>query len=330
VEPVVSYALYLPTPLIIGAVILDLVWGDPAWLPHPVRLMGHAVTFGERLLRRGCPFRDIVAGVLLVITIVALSGSTTWAMVAMLQAIAPCAGALAATLIASTTLAARGLNDAVQTIEQHLILSDEAAARQAIPALVGRDPEVLDREGLIRAAIESAAENTSDGIIAPLLFMALGGPVAAIIYKAINTLDSMIGYKDARYVSFGRFAARLDDIANFIPARVTAVLIAISAALLTGKGMQSLRTLLIDARKHESPNAGYPEAAMAGALGVELGGEAYYGGELESRPRIGYPQMSLDIAALRAARSLMWAATGLMLATLIIMRALVIWTWSWT
>ncbi len=323
-----SYALYLPTPLIIAAVILDLVCGDPDWLPHPVRLIGRAVAFGERLIRRGGARQELVGGALLVTGIIVLSGATVWTVVRTLQAIAAPLGALAATLIAWTTLAARGLNDAAQSVERHLLLADEASARRAIPALVGRDPQALDREGLIRAAIESVAENTSDGIIAPLFFLSVAGPVGAIVYKAINTLDSMIGYKDSRYLYFGRCAARLDDIANLIPARLTAVFIALSAAVLTGRGIQSLRTILTDARKHESPNAGYPEAAMAGALGVELGGQASYGGELEFRPRMGCPQVSLDIPALTTSRILMWAASALMLAALVMTRTTLAWAWG--
>jgi|SRR5579875_129621 adenosylcobinamide-phosphate synthase len=323
-----SYALHLPTRLIIAAVILDFVCGDPLWLPHPVKLIGYAITIGERFLRRDNPRQDIICGALLAVTVVGLSGATTWVLVAILQAMAPVVGALAATLIAWTTLAARGLNDAARTVERHLAISNEAAARCAIRALVGRDPETLDRDGLVRAAIESVAENANDGIVAPLLFLFLAGPVGAMMYKAINTLDSMIGYKDARYLYFGRCAARLDDLANLIPARLTATLIATGAVLLTGRGLQSLRVLLSDARKHESPNAGYPEAAMAGALGVELGGQAYYGGEIEFRPRMGYPQMPLDLRALRTARSLMWAATGLTLLALILIRALVDWVWD--
>ncbi len=323
-----SYAFHLPSRLIIAATILDLACGDPDWLPHPVRLIGHAVSYGERLLRRGAPRQDLVGGALLVIAVVTLSGAAVWAVVGTLQAIASTAGAIAATLIAWTALAARGLNDAARTVERHLLESDEASARRAIPALVGRDAEALDREGLIRAAIESVAENASDGIIAPLFFLSVAGPVGAIVYKAVNTLDSMVGYKDSRHLYFGRCAARLDDVANLIPARLTAAFIALSAAVLTGRGLQSMRTLLVDARKHESPNAGYPEAAMAGALGVELGGQASYGGELEFRPSMGCQDAPLDVAALRTARSLMWGATVLMLVALLLARAMLAWAWG--
>jgi adenosylcobinamide-phosphate synthase len=324
----VSYAFYLPAPLIVVAVILDVLWGDPPWFPHPVRLIGRAIIFGERVLRTGDPKRDLFGGALLVISVIALSAIAAWVAVSAIEAISLSLGGLVAVLIASTSLAARSLNDAALVVEQHLSSGDEKSARRDIRALVGRDTESLDYTGLIRAAIESVGENISDGIIAPLFFLFIGGPVAAMAYKAINTLDSMIGYKDSRYFDFGRFAARLDDAANLIPARLTAVSIAVAAALSTGRGLESLRTFLSDASQHESPNAGYPEAAMAGALGVELGGNAYYDGELESRPRMGFPHITLDVAALRTSRILMWIATALILTIFFVLRFMVRSVWK--
>jgi adenosylcobinamide-phosphate synthase len=323
-----NYAFYLPGRLIVAAVILDFMCGDPHWLPHPVRLIGRAVTLGERFLRFGDPMRDLVGGTSLAISVVALSSAAVWVIVGAFQTISLPLGAILATLIAWTTLAARSLNEAALAVEQQLRLDDEGRARREIRALVGRDPESLNRDGLIRAAIESVAENASDGVIAPLLFLSLGGPVGALAYKAINTLDSMIGYKDSAYLFFGRFAARLDDLANLIPARLTAVSIAAAAGLLTGRGIESFRTLFADAHKHQSPNAGYPEAAMAGALGVELGGDAYYGGELERRPWMGHPHVLLDVAALRTSRILIWMATALSLTAILALRSIVISVWN--
>jgi len=324
----VTYAFYLPTPFIVVAVILDLICGDPEWFPHPVRFIGRAVKLGERFLRTGHRIRDLLGGASLAISIVTLSAAAVWVVVGVLAAISSRLGALAAILIAWTSLAARSLNDAALAVERHVGSGDEGSARREIRALVGRDPEFLARDGLIRATIESVAENTSDGVVAPLFFLCLGGPVGALTYKAVNTLDSMIGYKDSRYFYFGKFAARLDDVANLIPARLTAVSIAVAAALLTGRGLESLRTFLADARKHQSPNAGYPEAAMAGALGVELGGDAFYGGELEPRPRMGSPHVSLDIAALRTSRILMWMATGLALTVILVSRSICVCVWQ--
>lgn len=267
-------------------------------------------------------------GASLVIAVLMLTVVASWSLIAALQALKPWLGALAATAAAWTALAARGLNDAALAVERSLGANDQASARRRIRCLVGRDPAALDRAGLIGAAIESVAENSSDGVIAPLLALFIGGPVAALAYKAVNTLDSMIGYKDERYSDFGRFAARLDDLANLIPARLTALSIALAAVVVTGRGLQSLCTCLADARRHESPNAGYPEAAMAGALGVQLGGDAYYGGKLEHRPALGCPHAPLDIAALRSSRILMWYATGSVLAGCIALRLMAAWVWG--
>lgn len=324
----VSYAFHLPTKFILAALVLDIVWADPQWLPHPISLIGCAIAYGERRLRTGNPGRDLMSGALLVIGVVTLTMAMSWVLIAALQAINWRLGALAATFIAWTTLAARGLNDAALAVERCLRSNDEGSARREIRALVGRDPDTLDHPGLVRAAIESVAENSSDGVIAPLLFLFLGGPVGALAYKAINTFDSMVGYKDPRYFYFGKFAARLDDIANLLPARLTAVSIALAAALLTGRARESLRACVVDAHKHESPNAGYPEAAMAGALGVELGGDASYGGELEHRARLGRAEVPLSIAALRTSRILMWLATALVLALGIVLRLMGAWVWE--
>ena len=315
-----NYAFYLPTKFIFTAVIMDVVLGDPVWLPHPVRLIGRVITSGERRLHTGVPRQDVIGGALLVVGVLILSIAATWLLIVGLETISWLLGALAAVLIAWTTLAAHALNDAALGVERHLESNDEDSARRQIRALVGRDTAVLDRAGLVRAAVESVAENSSDGVIAPMLFLFLAGPVGAVAYKAINTLDSMVGYKDAHYLYFGKCAARLDDIANLVPARLTALCIAAAAGLLTGSGLESLRTCFADGHKHESPNAGYPEAAMAGALGVELGGDAYYGGELEHRPRLGNGKAALDIAALHTSRSLMWIATAMALAVLTALR----------
>jgi adenosylcobinamide-phosphate synthase len=323
----VFYAFYLPGPFVVAAVILDLICGDPEWLPHPVKLIGNGLSFGERFFRTGRSVRDLLGGATLAILVVALSSATTCVVIILSAAISSSLGLLMATLIAWTSLAARSLNDAALAVERDLISGDDDSARREIRSLVGRDPEFLDRDGLIRAAIESVAENTSDGIIAPLLFLCFAGPVGAITYKAINTLDSMIGYRDSRNLYFGKFAARLDDFANLIPARLTAVSISIAASLLNRRGLESLRTFLADAEKHQSPNAGYPEAAMAGALGVELGGDAYYGRELERRPRLGNPDVSADVTTLRTSRMLMYFAAGIALVILLGSRSICTWIW---
>jgi adenosylcobinamide-phosphate synthase len=233
-------------------------------------------------------------------------------------------GATVAIIISWTTIAARGLDDAALAVEIELSAKNLQGARSAMPALVGRDPETLDCEGMIRATIESLAENASDAIVAPLMYLFIAGPVGAIIYKAINTLDSMIGYRNDRYIYFGRVAARLDDLANLIPSRMTAGCIAIAASILSRRGRNALASCFRDASKHASPNAGWPEAAMAGALGVQLGGAAVYDGDVEARAFFGDSDRALQVADIRTARQMVRVTTIVALAAIALGRFLVV------
>ena len=251
-----NYAFHLPASMIIGALALDAVFGDPTWLPHPVRLIGRAIAAGDRYLHTGNPRSDLISGALLALVVIAAAGLSTWAIIAAFQTLGSYVGALVAILIAWTTLALRGLEDAAHEVEYNLNTGDEGSARHAIRALVGRDPETLDRSGLIRGTIESVAENSSDGVVAPLFFLFAAGPAGAIAYKAINTLDSMIGHRDERYLYFGRAAARIDDAANLIPARLSAVCIAAAAAFTTRRSIQAIRACVADARKHLTSQCG--------------------------------------------------------------------------
>jgi adenosylcobinamide-phosphate synthase len=316
-----NYAFHLPAAWIVGAIALDIALGDPAWMPHPVRVIGRLINLGDRRLHQGIPGPDLVLGGILALVTVAVSGLATWLLIASAHSLSWFAGAIAATTVASTTLALRGLDEAALQVENDLRSCHENEARVALRSLVGRDPAKLDRIGMIRAAIESVAENTSDGFVAPLLFLVLAGPVGAISYKAINTLDSMIGYRDARYNYFGRIAARLDDCANLLPSRLTALCIAAAATIVTRRGHASLRIWRADSAKHHSPNAGHPEAAMAGALGVELGGDAYYSGVLERGPRFGLSELPTEAHTLRDARMIMWIASGFAAVVLLAGRA---------
>lgn len=304
-------ALHIPTPLVAAAVVLDLLLGDPSWIPHPVRLIGRAVSLGEAYLHTGVPRSDLRRGAMLAAAVVILSALAAWAVIAIAAALNFVFGWIAAVLVAWTTLALRGLDQAASQVECALNTGREDLARAAMPALVGRDPAALDDEGMVRATVESVAENCSDGVIAPLLYLFIGGPAAAVAYKAVNTLDSMIGYRDARYLYFGRAAARIDDAANFVPARLTSLALAGAAALMFGRGGAALRVCRADAHKHASPNAGFPEATMAGALGLELGGDAIYSGEVEHRARLGSAERAPEVADIAKARRLMWVAVAL-------------------
>jgi adenosylcobinamide-phosphate synthase len=312
--------LYISPTLIAAALALDLALGDPSWMPHPVRLVGRAVTFGEARLRIGEPRRDFWRGAILVCVVVILTALAAWMAIATASTVANSFGQAAALLIAWTTLALNGLDGAAGEVECALASGRDDLARAAMPALVGRDPAALDCEAMVRATVESIAENCSDGVIAPLFFLFVGGPISALAYKAINTLDSMIGYRDARYLHFGRVAARLDDAANLVPARLTAFCLAAAAALTLGRGALALGACRADARKHASPNAGFPEATMAGALGIELGGDAVYAGEVEHHARLGRAERAANVADIAAARRLMRIATAISFCLLAILR----------
>ncbi len=320
-------AWHLPVVLIGAAVLLDLLLGDPAWMPHPVRLIGRLIDCGETL-RTGNPAQDLRRGALLAIAVVLAAIAATWALIALSALLAPPLGAAFAVIMAWTTLALRGLDAAAATVQHALERDDLPAARAAMPALVGRDPASLDRDAMVRATIESVAENSSDGIVAPLLYLFVGGPAAAMGYKAINTLDSMIGHTDSRYLYFGRWAARMDDMANLVPARLSAASLVAAAAILGQRPMDALRTCRADARRHPSPNAGFPECAMAGALGVQLGGTAFYDGEMETRPLMGAARRQVTVADIATARRLLWAETLIAFAVIAAVRALMSPLWT--
>jgi adenosylcobinamide-phosphate synthase len=216
-----------------------------------------------------------------------------------------------------TTIAGRDLMDHALGVYQALRKGSLVSARAAVGRLVGRDTEALPEEEIVRATLESISENTSDGIVAPLVYLALGGPALAMAYKAVNTLDSMIGYRNERYRDFGWASARLDDVANWVPARLTAVAISVAAALRLGTGLASWRICWRDARHHPSPNSGWPEAAMAGALGVQFGGRNVYGGEAELRARLGDSITPFCVSHIPVALHLMGLACGILVMVLL-------------
>lgn len=296
-------AFFATVPIILCAAALDAAFGDPPWLPHPVRLIGLLIARGERMLWTGMARRDLRNGAILAAGVVMISALAAWTIIGLAGVFGEWARWLAAAAIAWTTLAARGLDDAAGAVQRALGANNIDGARREVRALVGRDPAALDRVGLIRATIESVSENCSDGVIAPMFFLFVGGPVAAIAYKAINTLDSMVGYLDHRYYYFGCAPARLDDVANILPARLTALCL-IGAAAITSRRVEAAYIACRDsARLHHSPNAGFPESAIAGALGIQLGGPAVYAGETEHRPVLGLderPPAVSDIATARA------------------------------
>lgn len=304
--------MILPDPLLITlALLLDLVMGDPRWLPHPVTLIGRLISKLDHDLRR--PWLDPrTAGVLLLIITVGSTAGVTWLILKVLCYLQPLAGFIGAVIISSTCLAARSLHIESARVATALSSGDLTSARHYLSWIVGRDTDQLGEDEIWRALVETVAENTSDGIIAPLFWLTLGGPIAAMIFKAVSTLDSMVGYKSERYRHLGRASARMDDLLNFIPARLTALLIIAAAALTGYSARNAIDITLRDRHKHPSPNSGHPEAAAAGALGVRLGGAASYSGVGSWKEYIGNPLVPIDVRIYRGMIKLMYISTILM------------------
>lgn len=316
-----QFILNSPATLLIGAFLLDLGVGDPRWLPHPAVLMGKVISCGEQLLRSGRARRDFLAGMALSLVLIALSAGTAWALVTLFQLLPFWLSFIATAALASTTLAARGLLDAVKLIEAPLQAGNLAMAREQLARIVGRETSRLNQDKVLRAGLESLAESTCDGIVAPLFYLFLGGVPLAMAYKAVNTLDSMIGYRTDRYFYFGKFAARLDDAFNFLPARVTAVLIVVAALTARLNPWRAWRTVWRDHANHLSPNAGYPEAALAGAFGIQLGGPSVYFGKEIYKPYMGDDLTPVRIEMLKEGRALCLVTAILSLATFALLSA---------
>jgi adenosylcobinamide-phosphate synthase len=272
-----------------AAYLFDWIAGDPEWFPHPVRLIGKGIEGGERILRRPgqTPAAQLAAGGALTFGVVVSVYLGTTKMITWANKRGRRLGFAVEMLLAWTCLASRSLHDEASAILTALEEGDNAKARQRLARIVGRDTRSLDQHEISRAVIETVAESSSDGIIAPLFYMATGGVPLSMAYKAINTLDSMIGHADDRYFYFGKAAARLDDVANFLPSRLAALGITAVAGVLGASPSSAVETWRCDGMKHKSPNAGQPESAMAGALQVRLGGENSYAGERVPAPLIG-------------------------------------------
>jgi adenosylcobinamide-phosphate synthase len=276
--------------LLAAAYALDHILGDPESLPHPVRLIGAGIKHGELLLRSPAqtPASEFIAGAILTTAIVAASYAIPAQAIRSAYRYSHTLGIATELLLASTCIAARNLQQEATAVVDALDSHDLPLARTRLARIVGRDTDNLDASEIARAVIETLAESACDGTIAPLFYLAFGGVPLAMAYKAINTLDSMIGHADERYLYFGKAAARLDDAANFLPARITALaLCTASIAAASADPSSAWHTWQRDGRMHKSPNAGQPESAIAGALHVQLGGPNTYTGELIAAPRIG-------------------------------------------
>jgi adenosylcobinamide-phosphate synthase len=306
------------TALVLGF-LLDQLLGDPPGWPHPVRWLGRLIALLEPPLRRFLPER--LGGVVLLLLVTGTAGGGTWLLLVLAGAVHPAARLVLATLLVYLGLAARSLARETAAVLTPCEKGDWPEARRCLARIVGRDTHDLPPAEIYRACVETVAENTGDGVVAPLFYAALLGPVGLWVFKAISTLDSMVGYRNERYRYFGWASARVDDLANLLPARITYLLVAL-AALLTGqRAAAALRLGWRDGRKHPSPNAGWPEAAMAGALGVQVGGPATYQGAPSEKPRLGEATRPLTLDAVRQAVRLMlmtaWLAVALLSAALV-------------
>ena len=302
---------------VLGGFVLDTLFGDPPWLPHPVVLMGKAISALEKRLRARLPQTpqgELLGGAVVAFTLPVGTFLLTSLVCLGAAKLSPWLGLTVQMFWCGQALAAKGLAQESTNVYRSLIKPDLPAARKAVSRIVGRDTQNLTLEGVTKAAVETVAENASDGVIAPLLYMLLGGAPLALTYKAINTMDSMLGYKNEKYLYFGRAAAKLDDAANYLPSRLAGLLWCAAAALTGNSPKGAWRIWRRDRRSHASPNSAQTESACAGALGVQLAGPAYYFGEYYAKPTIGDPLRPIEPEDIRRANRMMYAESVLALA----------------
>lgn len=289
--------------LIVLAFLLDLLLGDPSWMPHPVRLVGGFIEIAEGLLRRLFKGRlEYVGGTILAISVVSVTSLSAFLSLKMAFYLSFWGGMTLGLLLIYTCLATKGLAVEARGVYGALVSGRLVESQHLVSQMVGRDTDHMDECKVARATVESVAENIVDGVVAPLFYAFLGGPVLALAYKAVNTLDSMVGYKDDKYTKFGWFSAKLDDLVNYLPARITGFLFPFISFFMGEDFRSCARIMLRDRRRHPSPNAGIPESAMAGALGIRLGGLNFYDGRAGFRSHLGVGREPLPGDIVRAIR----------------------------
>lgn len=294
-----------------AAYVLDLLLGDPRKLPHPVRWIGLLIGWMEGIFldRNASAVQLKLAGCVFWSSVIVVVVAGTKVFIGLFAHLHPYLGHLAVIWLAYATLATRSLHRESARVALALRKGDLAEARGHLAMIVSRDTSHLSEKEIIRGLLETVSENISDGIIAPLLYLALGGPLGGMVYKAINTMDSMVGYKNDRYRHFGWFSARMDDLVNYIPARLSGLFLVGASALLGLDWRSAWHTLCRDARKMKSPNAGFPEAAVAGALNVQLGGVNVYFGQTVEKPALGTPEKLLTLEAYGSTVRLMYVTS---------------------
>lgn len=310
---------------LVAGYFLDLCLGDPRWLYHPVCLIGNWISVLEKGIRRAFPKSskgELAGGVLEVLLVCIPCYFLPFVILRLLYGWQPVAGIVLETFWCYQLLATRSLKSESMKVYDQLKQGNLPGARYAVSMIVGRDTENLTEEGVTKAAVETVAENTSDGVIAPMFYMALGGVPLMFLYKGINTMDSMLGYKNEKYLYFGRCAAKLDDGVNYLPARISGWLM-VAASFLSGlNGRNARKIYLRDRRNHASPNSAQTEAVMAGALQVQLAGNAWYFGKLYEKPTIGDPIREIVPEDIRRANRLLYATSMLALLVFLIFHAL--------
>lgn len=306
-------------PVIIGF-LLDAVFGDPYNMPHPIRLIGNLISKLDKLLYRDdtSDRQKFIRGMILALTVIVLSAVCPLIILIICYRINIYAGVIVQGVMCYYLIAAKCLKTESMKVYSAIEKDDTEGARYAVSMIVGRDTDRLDRNGIIKAVVETVAENTSDGVTAPLFYMIIGGAVLGFVYKAVNTMDSMIGYKNDKYMYFGRFAAKLDDILNYIPARLTAVFMIIAAFISGDNGRNAFKIWRRDRRKHKSPNSAQTEAVCAGALEIQLAGDAYYFGKLLKKDTIGDDLRPIENEDIKRANVLMYVTSVLMPAVMML------------
>ncbi len=298
-------------PLIIGFV-LDSIIGDPYSLPHPIRAVGRLISYMEKFVRKR--FLNLKkGGIFLALTVILISIVIPIALLIICYKIHIIAGIIIESILCCYMIAARCLQKESMKVCNAVEKNDTEAARMAVSMIVGRDTAGLDSDGIIRAAVETVAENTSDGVTAPMFYMGIGGAAAGFFYKSVNTMDSMIGYKNEKYADMGWFAAKLDDLLNFIPSRLTAVIMIVVSPFIKMDGRNAYRIWKRDRRNHESPNSAQTESVCAGALHIRLAGDAWYFGNLHKKPYIGDDDRPIEPQDIKRMNLLMYVSSIVML-----------------
>lgn len=320
--------IYLTLPAVLLGFIADLIIGDPRWMYHPVCIIGNGISAGEKLLRRIFPETkagERAAGCILAVAVVVLSAAVPAVILLILYHVSWIAGFIVETFFCYQLLATKSLKQESKKVYTELKEGTLESARKAVSMIVGRDTAALDEKGVTKAAVETVAENASDGVIAPLFYMMIGGAVWGFAYKAINTMDSMLGYKNEKYQYFGTVAARMDDVANFIPARISGLLMILASFLCGMNGRNAAAVYRRDRKKHASPNSAQTEAVMAGALDIQLAGDAWYFGILHKKPFIGDSNRPVEPEDIPRSHRMLYATAILALAVFGIIRFLLLW-----